>query len=420
MYRSQSNYIRGLSKAEYSMLREMCIYANNLYNKALYEIRQHFFRTGQYLRYESNYHICKGNENFKLLQAQTSQQVLMRAGYAFKSFLACLRKSNCGECNPKTAKMPHYQKKGWLAPLIISVGHGGCYITDGLLNIPQSRKFFNEHGKHRIKIKVPERLIQKQIKEIHIIPELHGRTFRIEYVYLAEPVNLSLNHENSIAIDFGVSNLASCITNRGASFIMDGRRIKSLNHRWNQECSRLQAIYAKQGIHTGKRLQQITIRRNNQVIDFIRKTARYIINFCIAHDIGTVIAVVNTDMKSGINLGHVNNQNSHYIPFAYLRLLLKSHCEFFGLSYIEQEESYTSKASAYDLDPLPIFDSSQREAHTFSGKRIKRGLYRTASGRLINADINGAANIMRKCKQNGDFSQLCRGLSASPQRIRLI
>ncbi|MBR1420855.1 MAG: IS200/IS605 family accessory protein TnpB-related protein [Selenomonadaceae bacterium] len=125
----------------------------------------------------------------------------------------------------------------------------------------------------------------------------------------------------------------------------------------------------------------------------------------------------NSGFKREINLGRKTNQNFTQISFGKFRSQLKTLCKRYGMQYIEQEESYTSKASFLDLDEIPIFDSEKHGK--FSGRRISRGLYRSKNGRLINADINGAANILRKSKQNFDFEELCSGLLASPLRIRL-
>ena len=160
----------------------------------------------------------------------------------------------------------------------------------------------------------------------------------------------------------------------------------------------------KQGCLSSKLIERITLKRNNRVNDALKKTIRYIINFCIANDIGTVICGYNPDFKRGMNLGAKINQQFTQISFGALRNQLKNLCVRYGMAYVEQEESYTSKASFLDMDELPIYNAEKPYTGTFSGKRIKRGLYRSKSGRLINADVNGAANILHKSKQNLDFN----------------
>lgn len=162
----------------------------------------------------------------------------------------------------------------------------------------------------------------------------------------------------------------------------------------------------------------MNIRRNNRTKDVLNKTARYIADYCIANDIGTIVCGCNKEQKQGIDLGKTN-QDFVQIEFSRLRHQLANICARYSIQYIEQEESYTSKASCLDLDEIPVFEPDDKSAHEFSGKRVKRGLYRFSDGRVANADVNGAANILRKSKQKFDFEQLCRGLLASPSRIRV-
>ena len=246
-----------------------------------------------------------------------------------------------------------------------------------------------------------------------------GRAFKIAYCYEIDEENLNLNQENSLAIDIGLDNLATCVTNFGTSFLMDGRRIKQLNQNWNKRCAYLQSILMKQGKFSSRLIERITLKRNNRINDCLKKTARYIINFCITNDIGTIVCGYNADFKRGINLGKKINQQFTQIPFSALRKQLQNLCTRYGMKYVEQEESYTSKASFLDLDKLPVYDAERAYTGSFSGKRIERGLYKSKSGRLINADVNGAANILRKSKQNLNFERLCIGLLDRPLRIRI-
>ena len=410
MYMTQVNMIRGLTKAEYFQLRELCFFSNCLYNVALYNIRQKFFKDKTYLRFEANYHECKDNDNYKLLQSNMAQQTLRTVDFAFKSFFGSVGKI-------KSARPPRYRKKGGLYNLIIN--GNSISIRDGFLTVPQSRTYTSVLNSHRIKIKVPERLIGKKIREVQIIPLYKGRAFKIVYSCEVDEQDLNLNRDNSLAIDIGLDNLATCVTNFGTSFLMDGRRVKHINRNWNKRCAHLQSILMKQGHYSSKLLERIKLKRNNRVNDCLKKTARYIVNFCIANDIGTVIFGYNPDFKRGINLGKKVNQQFMQIGFGALRKQLKNLCDRYGMKYVEQEESYTSKASFLDLDELPIFDTEKPYTGTFSGKRIKRGLYKSKHGRLINADVNGAANILRKSKQKLDIERLCVGLLGSPLRIRV-
>ena len=313
--------------------------------------------------------------------------------------------------------MPKYRQKGSLFNYIIQ--GSSISIRDGYLAIPLSRVYMALRGKEKIKIKVPERLIDKKICEVKIIPKYNGRYFKIAYCYEIEGESLQLNQENSLAIHIGLDNLATCVTSTGTSFIVDGRKIKSINQSWNKQKAKLQNILSKQNLYTSEKMQRITNKRNNQVDDYLKKAARYIVNYCIENDIGTIVCGYNPDFKKEIDLGRKTNQQFVQISFGKLRSQLKCLCERYSMKYVEQEESYTSKASFLDLDEIPVYQANSQEKYNFSGKRIYRGLYCSKDGRSINADVNGAANILRKSKQRLNQERLCIGFLDNPLRIRL-
>lgn len=419
MYATQTNTLKGLSKEAYEAIAEMCRYANNLYNVGLYNIRQYYFQEKQFLTYESNYHACKENENYALLQAGIAQQILRVVDRSFKSFFNLVKKANNGEYRFQDIKIPHYRKKGGMFVLVLQ--KNAISIRNGNLKLPMSYAFKHQHEGLKVEIPFPNRIDPSTIKEVRILPcDFSGRYFKIQYVYTVQAEPKSLNEDNALGIDIGVDNLATCVPTNGTPFILNGRGIKSINHRWNKERARLQSIADKQGIKGGKtkRIYRITEKRNNQVKDAIRKAARYIVDYCIFNDIGTIIVGYNKDFKRSVNIGRANNQTFTNIPFGDLRSTIKNLCERYEIQYIEQEESYTSKSSFLDNDVLPEYNPEQPYKGKFSGKRIYRGLYQSANGTKINADVNGAANILRKANRF-DSSILCQGFLANPQRIRL-
>ena len=419
MYATQTNTLKGLSKEAYEAIAEMCRYANNLYNVGLYNIRQYYFQEKQFLTYESNYHACKENENYALLQAGIAQQILRVVDRSFKSFFNLVKKANNGEYRFQDIKIPHYRKKGGMFVLVLQ--KNAISIRNGNLKLPMSCAFKHQHEGLKVEIPFPNRIDPSTIKEVRILPcDFSGRYFKIQYVYTVQAEPKSLNEDNALGIDIGVDNLATCVPTNGTPFILNGRGIKSINHRWNKERARLQSIADKQGIKGGKtkRIYRITEKRNNQVKDAIRKAARYIVDYCILNDIGTIIVGYNKDFKRSVNIGRANNQTFTNIPFGDLRSTIKNLCERYEIQYIEQEESYTSKSSFLDNDVLPEYNPEQPYKGKFSGKRIYRGLYQSANGTKINADVNGAANILRKANRF-DSSILCQGFLANPQRIRL-
>lgn len=421
-YATQSNYIRGLTACQYEWLRAMCRASNSLYNQGLYQTRQHFFAHGSLLTYESDYAICKDNENYKLLQAAVAQQTLRVVERSFRSFFALLEKCRKGEYDRKAVRIPHYREKGGLSTLILPTN--AISIHDGVFKMPVSRRFRKEHkGYKDILIPFPSRLEGKSIKEVHITPVNDGRCFKIQYVYEIKQEPITLDKNKIMGVDLGVNNLAACVTDE-TSFIIDGRKLKSINRLWNKRIAALESRldrdrqYKNGGEHTSKQILSLTDKRNRRVHDYMLKAARRIIDYCIAEHIGCLIVGVNTGWKQNTRMGDRNDQNFVQIPFGQLRDQLSFLCWKYGIEYIEQEESYTSKASYLDNDAMPVFGQEESvDTIKFSGKRIKRGLYRTGNGVLVNADVNGAANIARKGKQELGDGRLCRGLLVSPYRI---
>lgn len=396
----------------------MCEYSNNLYNYALYNVRQYYFNEKKFLTYESNYHVCKENENYKLLQAGVAQQTLKVVDRSFKSFFNLIKKAKTGEYRFQDVKIPHYQEKGSVYPLILSTN--AISIKDGYFKIPMSREFSKLHPKQEIKIKFPIHIADKKIKEVRILPINKCQFFKIQYVYEQEVENQNLDNDNWLSIDIGLENFATCVSNTNAPFIIDGRKLKSINQYWNKEKARLQAIKDKQGIKGNtKKINAITLNRNFKTKDYINKSVRYIINYCIENNIGKVICGYNADFKRNINISKITNKQFTQISFGDFRETLTNLCERYGIEYIEQEESYTSKASFLDLDDIPTFNPNDETKYSFSGKRVKRGLYQSKNNIKINADVNGALNIMRKSKQKFDYEQLCKRLLNSPVRIRI-
>ncbi|MCL4318989.1 MAG: transposase [Firmicutes bacterium] len=420
MYLTQSNQIKGLRKKEYKALRELCGYAKNLYNVGLYSIRQYFFAEGRFLRYESNYHTVKENENYSLLQAGVSQQILKVVDRSFRAFFNLLKKAKSGEYRYHDVRIPHYLDKNDYFPLILSTN--AIVIKDGYLQVPMSREFQRLHPDlERIRIPFPSRLEGKTVKEVRIIPVEKARFFKIQFVYVAsEELHPTLSLDTTLAIDLGLDNLATCVSSiGGSSFLIDGKHLKSLNHQYNVRMATLQSILDKQGLPRSEQMARITMNRNNQVHDYLMKSARYIVNYCLNHEIGTIVVGYNPDWKHDVNMGKRNNQNFVQIPYGQLRNQLKNLCERFGMRYLEQEESYTSKASFLDDDEIPVWNNTHQDV-TFSGKRVKRGLYRARNGRMLNADVNGAANILRKSNHRfSDGERVARGLLANPLRVKL-
>ena len=417
MYLTLKQQVKHLSKKEFRNLKYLSHIAKNLTNEAIYNIRQYYFNKKKYLSYNENYKMLKNSENYKKLNSNMAQQILKEVDGSFKSFFGLLKLAKNGQYNFKDIKLPKYLAKDGFTTLVI----GFVRLKDDILIVPYSNLFKKTH--QEVKIKLPPVLKDKKIKEIRIIPKQHSRYFEIQYIYEVEEVQRELNKENALGIDLGIDNLCTCVTNNGKDFIIDGRKLKSINQFYNKRNASLQALKDTKKKIKGKiKLLQakIAMKRNNRVNDYLSKTARMIINYCIENDIGKIVIGYNVTFQRNSNIGKVNNQNFVNIPYGKLRNKLEYLCDMYGIEYILQEESYTSKASFFDRDDLPIYNADNPQEYTFSGRRVKRGLYMAKKGNLINADVNGALNILRKSNVV-DLTVLCdRGGLDTPKRIRII
>lgn len=410
MYLIIKQQLNHLTEAEYNILKELCRISKNLKNQVLYEIRQKFFEDKSYLSYNEVYKLLKTNDNYKLLQSNMAQQIMKKVDAEFRSFFGSLKSQKVTH----RINIPHYLPKDGYNQLVIQQVN----IRNGRFQMPYSREYAKTHEKFQIK--VPLVISDKTIKEIKIIPKYNARFFEISYTYEVEDVSKrDLDKTSALAIDLGVNNLCTCVTSDGDSFILDGRKLKSYNQWYNKENARLQSIKDKQKLGKSLTKQQVRLlrKRENRIRDYLGKTAKRIINSCLEHDIGNLVFGKNKGFQQKSNMGRANNQIFVQMPFQKLQQKLKYQCEIYGIEMIEQEESYTSKASFWDKDEIPVYGNSRQ--YKFSGKRIKRGLYQTSSGKLINADLNGALNILRKSNVVSLKALYSRGELNTPVRIRV-
>lgn len=416
-YQCIKQQLNKLSKEDYLALRELCHIAKNLYNVGLYNVRQYYFEQKEYLTYENNYHLCKTNENYKLLNSNMAQQILKEVDVSFKSFFGLITLAKEGKYNFRDIKLPKYLHKEGFYTLVI----GFVRIKDNRLILPFSNLYNKTHSK--ITITTPPNLKDKKVNEIKIVPKSNARFFEIQYTYEVSKSDFQkeLNKNNALAIDVGLTNLVTAVTNTGKSFIIDGRRLKSINQWCNKENARLQSIKDLQNIKgTTKRQAHLWKKRNTQVSDYVNKTCRVIINYCLENNIGALIIGYAETLQRNINLGKITNQNFVNIPIGNIKEKLEYMCMLYGITFKKQEESYTSKASFFDHDEIPIYNADKPQKYSFSGKRVKRGLYKTKDGDLINADINGALNILRKSNVVSLTTLDSSGDVATPKRIKIV
>lgn len=409
--------LKHLTAGQYHTLRTMCRLSKNVYNQSIYNIRQHYFAEGTYLRYEANYPFMKSEENYKVLGASVAQQTMKCADNAFKSFFGLLKLAKSGKYASWQIKMPKYLKKESMYKICLVQAQ----TSGGMLLVPMSYQM-KKNNYDSIRIKIPPYLHDKKIRQIHIIPKHNGKYFEAVYMFDdAEQETPILDSEKALSIDLGVSNLATCVTNEGESFIIDGKKLKSINQWYNKELARLSSIKDKQKIKSyTNRQYAITNKRNNRVSNYMYNAAKLIIDYCIKHKIGNIVVGYNDGFQDRSNLGRVNNQNFVQIPLGKLKSRLEYLSKLNGINFVLQEESYTSKASFFDKDDIPSWNPQNPVSAEFSGTRIHRGLYKTKSGTLVNADINGALNILRKSNVVSLKALYTRGEVNTPLRIRVL
>ncbi len=413
--------MKGLKSIEYEFLREMCHLSKNVYNESVYNIRQHFFAEGTYLRYEANFGQMKYSENYKNLGSNISQQSMRAADQSFKSFFALKKKVAKGEYEGWKVRIPGYLDKDAFYPVVFS--HAGeADLSAGKFKVPVSRYLSKKYNAIKLYIDVPEHIRDKKVHVISVVPKHNGSYFEVRFVFEDDVCeSTKLDGSKALSIDLGVNNFCTCVTSTNKSFIIDGKKLKSINQWYNKENARLSSEKDLQGIKGWTKRQYLLSRkRNRRIEDIIYKSAKYIVSYCVDNNIGNIVIGYNDGFQDKANMGKVNNQKFTMIPYGKLKARLKYLCDLSGINFILQEESYTSKASFYDNDDIPIWNPIKPKQGSFSGKRTYRGLYRRKDGKEFNADVNGALNILRKSNVVSLDALYSSGVVLTPTRVRIL
>ncbi|MDF5714085.1 MAG: transposase [Rhizonema sp. NSF051] len=314
--------------------------------------------------------------------------------------------------------MPKYRKKGGLAGITYPKAALSFDIETGLIRLPLGNRFKDDSGFDSLHIVMPHNIKFPEIKELRIFPR--NRCFYAEFIWKSShDIKCVLDFSRAIAIDPGVNNWLTCVANTGDnSFIVDGLKLKSLTQWYNKQVATIKEG-KPQGFWNDK-LAFITEKRNRQVKDAVNRASRFIINYCLSNNIGTIVFGWNTGNKNGIETGKVNNKKIVQTPTSRLKKRLAQMCQQYGLRFVETEESYTSRSSFLDGDSLPKY-GEKPNGWKPSGTRTTRGQYRTKSGKFVNADCQAAANIFRKVEiQLGlCLAKICRAVLILPTRVRL-
>jgi len=416
-----------------------CEHANSLINSAIYHTRQtHYskleqqqdaFTTywrGDELRYGWKTYKCgttypeldkvlKDNPHYKAMAAQSAQQTLKTVGESIISYNGLVTAYYKGEV--ERPSLPKYRKRGGLA--CVTFPRQALNYKDGCF-YPSISRDTKPHLLTDITLQLPEFIDSDWVKEVTIRPNL-GELW-IDWVIDdgKEPIDINpnLDYNQAWSFDHGGTNWLTGVSTHGKSLIIDGRKLKAMN----QGYCRLVAKYkqGKSDFYWDSNLDRVQRKRNNQMRDTVNKAARFIINQCLNDRVGNLVIGWNDGQKNSSNMGKRNNQNFVVIPTGRLIERLKQLCPEYGIQLTITEEAYTSKASFLDGDSLPKY-GEKPEGWKASGERIERGLYKTKKGFLINADCNGAANIIKKvATQLGiSLAEVGRGALTLPRRVDL-
>jgi IS605 OrfB family transposase len=392
--------------------------SNSLYNCGVYWARQIYFKTKRIIsKYDPIYEVGK-NIHAQALPSVAAQQTLLSVSEAFKSFRGLRELFLKGELDQKPSP-PKYRKSGGLFKISFpNTGAGKPFLRFGMIRFPLGLQVARWFGLKEFFLPFPANLQFEQVKEFTILPK--NGAFYLECTYEIEKVEApQLVLEEALSIDLGTSaNLMACVDTLGNSFLVDSRQAKAMNQIYNKRVA--QRKQGKPKDYWDSVLDGITRKRNHQMRDMVNKAARIVINHCLKHGIGTIVVGWNKGIKDGVNMGDKNNQQFVLMPLAKLKGRLEQLCSIYNIRFAETEEANTSCASYLDGDSLPKY-GQKPDGWKASGQRIKRGLYRTKNRSLINADLNGSANILRKVARNLDIdlSRLGKRCLTTVSRIKL-
>ena len=353
----------------YKELDMLCFLSKNLYNSALYTVRQFYFENKKYINWINinNQFIKDKQIDYYALPCKVSQQTLKMVDQNMKSFFNALKAKN------SKPKLPKYLDK--------TKGRFVVTYTNQAISKTELKKGYIVLSKTNIRIKTKIHDIQ----QVRIVPQ--NNIIVVEVIYKVDCKSNISDIRKYCGVDFGLDNLMSCGFSNVRPMLINGKPLKSINWYYNKKKAELQSLLKNK--HTSNRITNLTIKRNNKISNYLHKSSRLFINYLVSNDITDVVIGYNKEWKQGINIGRVNNQNFVNIPYYKLLNMLIYKCELLGIRVHITEESYTSKCSFLDNEEICKHEG-------YKGKRIKRGLYKSSDGRLINADVNGALNILKK------------------------
>ena len=375
----------------YTILDDFCFKSKNLYNHAMYIVRQEFISSNIWLRSQDLDKLLKLNTEYpdykNMPTAQSAQQTLRLLDKNWKSFFKSIK--DWAKHKDKylgKPKLPKYLKKSSRAILILT--NQNVRLVDNVLQFPKTFNGFTLN---------PECIYKdnfKSIQQVRFLPK--SNHIVAEVVYNVEiPDDMKVDNGRYLSIDIGIDNLATVTNNFGKQpFIINGKGLKSINQYYNKSLAHYKSITKMLNKQDYSNKQnKLTIKRNAKITDYLHKTSRFIVNYAKQHSVSVIVIGHNKDWKQCSVLSKQVNQHFVQIPFNTLISQIKYKAEEFGIKVVLVEESYTSGTSFLDNE-LPVKENYNRN------RRKYRGIFKSNNGILINADVNGAFQILKKVFPN--------------------
>jgi len=405
----------------HDILVEMGSRSRALYNTALYQIRKEYDASGNFLNMPKLDKLLKTQFDhnnicvYRLLPAQISQHLLRNVESTYKSFFSLLKKKNTNEYDKKV-ELPNYMKHGEFKEIYLTKSStGGSFsFKDGWIYITVPKDLH----KGRLKLcKIPKYIRDVDFKDIkQLVIYSKGNHLVLNIKYQVKEIVMTDKMDNWMSVDLGINNLMSCVSNQMNAFLINGKPLKSINQQSNKRIAKAQSLLPC-GVYSSKEISRLYTKRGNQLNNEIHKITDFITKAVSQHGIDIVIIGYNKGWKTTVKMGKKNNQKFVRIPFAKILQQLEYKLRLIGVKLQIQEESYTSKTSYLDNEPV-------KKHKTYKGKRTKRGLFKSNNGTKLNADINGALNIYRKFKSK--LKETCdallpadTGLVMNPRKVTI-
>lgn len=383
-----------------------------LYNQGRHFINEYYKKESKFLSYCELDKLLKNltelNYYKQICKAQVAQQCLRQLNSNYTSYFKALKDY---KKNPSKYKGMPKPPKFKTEQHLITFTYQTIKIKDQFIVINK------EH-----KVHIPNEVYKEELnnfKTISFIPFYNK--IKVVITYETEELNSDLNLDDYLSIDLGMNNLCSCVS-KDDCFILNGKPLKSINQYFNKELSKLKSERPLKGDkqdfnYNSFKIKNLSLKRELKITDILHKASKYLVNYCVKHKIGTIVFGRNKEWKDSIQLGKQTNQNFVSIPFYKLLKMFEYKCKMIGINLVTQEESYTSKCDSLAFEEVKCHEK-------YKGSRIKRGLFLSSLGKVLNADINGALNILRKylhLKEVDEFPVIQeiidRGLLYRPFRI---